>query len=243
MDNEQTPPAQAALEDAIAAVSRAITETLRSEEACRFSRVTELCAIGKGLLRMRAKTVEDFEALENPAPNDGLYANNFNIGGGLAQPYVAMPPPRQRRGGIVVDNGAVVAGAGIFGRQDDPHEQNRLLGLALGVEGPLGAAIHAQQREREAGELRHLVEVEREMPHKEVQDRIRKILSEMEKRNGQADDLVHAEFLRGHSHGGDSVEPDAIACVRPDIDGAPGNGAAPLPGAAVVAPVGVRGRV
>ena len=65
-DTTALPPAQEPLTEAVEAVSRAIREIVSSDESSRFSRVTELCAIGRGLLKMKAKTVEDFEALEDP---------------------------------------------------------------------------------------------------------------------------------------------------------------------------------
>jgi len=228
----QPPPAQDPLGDAIAAVSRAITEIVQSDEGCRFSRVTELCAIGKGLLRMKAKTVEDFEALENPEPNGMAQGGlNPNYGAGVIAPYVPMPPRGRNR--VHVQNGAVINGAGIYGG-NDPHEVERGLALAMGAEGPIGAALNAREREAEASELRHLIEVSRERPRKEIEDRIQRILKDMEKRNEQADNLVHPELLRGHSPGDDLAEPDAVARVRPDANGACGDDAAPRAGAQIV---------
>ena len=115
----------------------------------------------------------------------------------------------------------------------DPHEVGgRELMLALGAEGPLGGALGAQTREHEAAELAHLVEVAERRPCKEVNDRIAKILSDMEKRNAQADNVVHPELLRGHPVGNDAEDQrDAVARVRPDANGAEGNGAAPNEGA------------
>jgi hypothetical protein len=186
---------------AVEALVALVEATLRGKEAGRFAKATHLCTLGQSLVRLEAKSVEDFQGVDNGAV--AFNAQGLNYGGGVNYGGAIMPR--------------------FPGDQGELERNDRL------AQGTLAQAstetVRAAAALHEADELKTLIALMDKVPFPKratLEARIAKLIEHMEARN--AAHVADTDVSRGHPAGIQGGEANAPACLRPNGVGGEGHG-------------------
>ena len=192
---------------AVEALAELVTATMRGKELGRFGKAAQICQLGQVLARMEARTVEDFQAVDDPNAQQQMGFVNQNVG------FAQYNPARIRLAGnnfnVVGDGGELV------------RNQELTAGTLAQVQAEAQRAIAALHEADELKALTALRDTVSEAQRATLDARIAKLFEHMEARN--AAHVADTDVSRGHP-AGEQGRPDAPPRLRPHVVGGEGNG-------------------